>query len=944
MTTFINRDADIVWLKELAAKSRTGNGQFILLEGEAGIGKTELLAEFVRRESYNRILAVTGKCPQFTGSIPYQPFHDIVSQLLNVASEDVKKQAIEMIRHLPSSVMTLFPELGAQWKPEKEVELENERALPRFMDIFAQLITAFGTSQKLLFLLVDDLQWADEGSIALFSLLAKRCASRPMMIAGALRSEEIDENHPLRSALASLAQEGFSLNHWRLAPFTKTAIREAVQHYFGGHTLPPDELVQEILQASAGNPFHLWQVLDAAKKSGALRIVGDTWEIDKRRMENYGSRVGKDIILHRFHLLPTTTQVILQFCTILEREIALSLLSSVTSHTSSDIDSHLEKAVDSGLILRGATHIPGYVFPHDKYIEIIRSTVTESDRNRMHLKIAEYFLASTKEKPNDEFQYRAAFHFLQSGQYERALPELYTAGKLALSRYAYRIADDFLGEALRLFERVSPEKIPSSVKREDIWESMGDAKMLAGDYSAAIDVYKKPMQPDIDDIAHVRLVTKVGTAYFHAGQFVLGLHYFSEALAHFHIRLPRSESVGWLFLLGEFVKYHATRILPSFLRKRIHSLNQSELKILSNILNRTTYLNYFFNVPAAMVAHYRAMRNNLFLDDCHEKIETLGLHAGLLGPLNQRALSKRTAEEALRISKRICDPYGEYKTHFYLGFAEFGSGHWKEAEENFNKATDLFKKVGDWFFLETTLIMKHFMYYFQGRMEDMRSIALKHREASFVTQDLRARLVDAYIQAYIRSAEGKMADAYTFLHTGRSLEKDFIPDRLVTETNRVYETLVLLFDRKYSQALETITSAVTLLWRIKVYQTFDVLVLPLYLESALYAKKGDLTFNPQEAVTKSFKIAKQIPWAKGLALRAVFLHHLIRDNKGRARKALQQSNYHLEKYGMRYEIAHNCRLMSEWLHPASRELREKTIEDLRQLGVPQEAELLSGAA
>ena len=114
MTTFINRDADIVWLKELAAKSRTGNGQFILLEGEAGIGKTELLAEFVRRESYNRILAVTGKCPQFTGSIPYQPFHDIVSQLLNVASEDVKKQAIEMIRHLPSSVMTLFPELGAQ--------------------------------------------------------------------------------------------------------------------------------------------------------------------------------------------------------------------------------------------------------------------------------------------------------------------------------------------------------------------------------------------------------------------------------------------------------------------------------------------------------------------------------------------------------------------------------------------------------------------------------------------------------------------------------------------------------------------------------------------------------------------------------------------------------------------------------------------------------------
>jgi tetratricopeptide (TPR) repeat protein len=465
---FVGREHERSRLAEAWAVTVAGERQAVLLGGEPGVGKTRLAAETARSAVDAGGVVLAGRCDE-EGGYPYQPFTDALTTFLEVCPAD---QLVERLGRSAGELARLVPELSTRvaglTEPGRADE-DTERR--RLFDALAAWVQAAGGGHPTL-LVVDDLHWADRGTLLALRHLLRSEEARSVLVIGTYRDTDLDRAHPLAAMLADLRRER-SVERIDLRGLTGEEVRAFLERA-GGHELgaDADALVEALHRETEGNPFFLEETLTHLVETGALHRGADgRWTSPHTTIEDFGIPEGvREVIGRRLTRLSESCNRLLGVAAVLGGQFDLAVLGSLAG---SDVVDDLEQAERAGLIAAVEGTPPGYGFTHALIRQTLLEELSLARRQSYHLQAARALQARRASAAV------LAGHLRQAGaaaDLGETVDALLAAAEEARQRLAWEEASEHWQAALELLDVRGAE--PADQAR--LLERLGDAMFATG--------------------------------------------------------------------------------------------------------------------------------------------------------------------------------------------------------------------------------------------------------------------------------------------------------------------------------------------------------------------------------------------------------------------------------------------------------------------------------
>ena len=384
-TAFVNRQREMTLLRGLVDRAHHGHGTVVLLGGSMGVGKTRLAIEVAAYAATQGFLALSGHCYEREEPCPYLPFAEILETALAQAPSPQRFRqclgdtAAELALIAPR-LRRLFPDLPIPPElPAQQLRCSLFQSLTEWL--------ARVSHQTPLFLILDDLQWADEATLALVHHLATRVGHMPVVIVGTYRDSRLDTSPALGRTVEELLRLG--LRPLKLQGLSQEAVGQLLQHL--SHRKPPPPLVRVMFAATHGNPFlveELYRHLVAEGKmfdaAGALRTevsVAESGVPDSVRL----------VLERRLERLGEEVRTVLTAAATLGSSFGFDLLQALQDRTTpDDLLIALEQAQRLGLLVSGADgQEASFAFAHDLMRQTLLANMSVPRRRLLHVRADE---------------------------------------------------------------------------------------------------------------------------------------------------------------------------------------------------------------------------------------------------------------------------------------------------------------------------------------------------------------------------------------------------------------------------------------------------------------------------------------------------------------------------------------------------------------------------
>jgi DNA-binding SARP family transcriptional activator len=513
----VGRGQELAAMQKLYNGMRAG-GNFLVLEGEAGIGKTRLADEFVSWVRLRGASVISARCYSGESYLAYAPFIDGLRGGLYAAPSDWHQS---LQPHWIVDAARLLPELGrlrADLPPA--APLNSPGAQTRFFEGVCQVLLALCAGASPGVLLFDDLEWADEASLDLLTYLVRRLHGRRLFVLAVWRSEDLASVHRLRRLLAETQRDGYG-SAVQLARLDPASVHELAGTVAAGLGLALETLAHRLYQETEGLPFFISEYL-AALPQAAGSLESD-WSMPQ------GVR---DILRSRLEAVDETGLQLLQTAAVIGRSFDFDTLLSASGRSEDETAATLETLVARGLIrdvepARGAAadepvHRLIYDFSHEKMRLLVYAETSQGRRRLLHQRVAEGLLRHAHGRRGlRRVAAQAAYHFRQGGRLEEAAEYSKLAGEHARALFAN-------AEALTHFQIALALGHPNFLELE---EAIGDLFTLLGNYTQALTSYQtalQHLQASVQDIG--RLHHKMGDVYHRQGEWDLAENSFQAAV------------------------------------------------------------------------------------------------------------------------------------------------------------------------------------------------------------------------------------------------------------------------------------------------------------------------------------------------------------------------------------------------------------------------------
>lgn len=349
----IGREHPFGVLRDELGQLLDGRGGLALVTGEAGIGKTTLVAELAAQARRCGARVLNGSCWDGDGVPDYWPWIQVTRNLARAASTGEWTAAAEAAGDgLPALLGETGPAAGPAYRPASA-----DSAAFRLHDSFTRLLVTAAQTQPTVVVL-DDLHWADPASLRLLDFVARHARFEPILFVGTYRDVEIDApNHPLRSLLLPLLPQATTV---RLTGLSADEVGALIARTTGA--APDAERVAEVFRRTGGNPFFVEQ---SAQLSGEPVAAGV-----------------RDAIKRRLAPLPAPVVRLLRAASVLGQEFDPVLLGAAAGVPPAEVDGLLELAATTRLVSR--TDSGRYTFNHDLVREFLYSGLNSERRRAVH--------------------------------------------------------------------------------------------------------------------------------------------------------------------------------------------------------------------------------------------------------------------------------------------------------------------------------------------------------------------------------------------------------------------------------------------------------------------------------------------------------------------------------------------------------------------------------
>jgi tetratricopeptide (TPR) repeat protein len=480
----IGRTAELTALHLLLERAKCGKGQVVLLSGEAGIGKSRLVAEAKTDATAQGFLLLQGQCFPTDRSCPYAPLLEVLRS--HFATFSPERVATEM-GSLASALSPLLPDLlprPSDLPPLPPLAPEQEKH--RLFATLAQLFLRQATQQAVL-LIVEDLHWSDQASLDFLHFLARRCAASPLLVLLTYRSDEV---HPsLSHFLAQLDRERLA-QEFPLVPLSRSEVSAMLSAIFALRrsvfTMPPlaqGDLLDAMYALTEGNPFLIEELLKSLIEARDI-IYEHGRGPRKEPGEWHIPRSVQDAVELRTAQLSEGARQALNLAAVAGRHFDFALLQALTQHDEAQLLRFLKELIAAQLVVEESAE--RFAFRHALTRQTVYAQLLVRERKALHRTIAETFerlYASTLEAHLADL----ASHYSLAGAWEKALEYGQRAGEQAQSLYAPQAAAFHFTRALDAARQLSLTPPASLYRARGLaYETLGDFEQACTDYETAL--------------------------------------------------------------------------------------------------------------------------------------------------------------------------------------------------------------------------------------------------------------------------------------------------------------------------------------------------------------------------------------------------------------------------------------------------------------------------
>jgi DNA-binding SARP family transcriptional activator len=456
---FVGRAAELAVLRRAFAAAAVDGTQLLVLEGEPGIGKTRLALRFAQEAAERRGANVLyGRCDAET-LMPYQPFVEALRR--HVAASPVARLRAQIPVHV-AELARVLPELAEPGTAAAETRDGEPGARSRLFEAIAALLADAAAARPVL-LVLDDLHWADWGTLLMLRQVIRLTSELPLLVLGVHRDNE--RGDALRDTLADLRREHV-FDRITLGGIGEDEAAALVRQ--AGESGLAGEVARTLWQESRGNPFFLEEMVRHRGASG-----------ERAATPASVPDAVKDVIGRRLAQLSSDVRQVLEIAGVAGGDFSLRVLEALSDLSEDTLDRALKDAIDARLIVELPDVADRFAFEHALTRQTLYEGLTRSRRARLHLRIGEA-LEQLRRSEDGAHLAELAHHFLLAPSERgaaRAVDYSARAASHASDVLAYEDASGHYEAALSALDRVGDD----GERRYELLLALGETQVKAGD-------------------------------------------------------------------------------------------------------------------------------------------------------------------------------------------------------------------------------------------------------------------------------------------------------------------------------------------------------------------------------------------------------------------------------------------------------------------------------
>jgi class 3 adenylate cyclase/tetratricopeptide (TPR) repeat protein len=732
-TWIVGRQAEQQVLSErIQLLVRSKRGSAVIFEGEAGIGKSRLVAEALNQARAVNTVVLLGTGDAIERASPYHGWRSVFSDLFSLSGAESVERAREMVldrldEEQRRMAPLLNPVLGLEL-PDNELTAQMTGVVRSDnTDAFLVGLLAELAKSSPLVLIMEDAHWLDSLSWGLVSRVVAGVDPLLLVLSTRPYSEDVPDEY---SELIGQS----NASHCLLQPLSPAATLDLVCAELGVKNLPPE--LGELIQSKAeGNPFYSEELAHALLESGAIRVRGDICDVPGGR----GSLLALElpdtvqgVVTSRIDRLAPVQRLTLKVASVLGRTFALRMVRDLFPVESDreGLEDRMVELCGTGLLL---PYVDGgsetrYTFKHALTQEAVYSLMLFAQRRDIHRKAAEW-LEEEFDQDLEPHYARLAHHWLKAEVWPRAVEMLALSGLRAVRESSNREAVDCFTQALALDEE----------------HALGHSKLVRGGWEA-----------------------RIHDAWYAAGRLDAAREAAHRSLDLLGNGFPKTQLGATVALTAAM----AIRVVQGFFLGPFRAKSKEAADTIEEAVHlcRQLFEIYLYqsDVVRAMVAGFRTVNLAERIEPGTEFARGFSMMAATVDLFMLPKVGDRWSARALKVAEELRDHSALTYTLTRVATRELYNADWETAESQLERGVALAAELGEKRLWEESVSTLGIALGAQGRFKEAESRWRQVTESAI--QSDNQQIV----------AWGQLGVAYNLAWMGRSQEAlDFMAPELV---------------------------------------------------------------------------------------------------------------------------------------------------------------------
>ncbi|HNB52022.1 MAG TPA: tetratricopeptide repeat protein, partial [Anaerolineales bacterium] len=705
----VGREDRLDQIQTALDQAKGGKGQIVALVGEAGVGKTRLLAEVIRRTSEQGLAGLGGECESYGTETSYLVWQPIWRGFFEIdpawTLPDQVKALETQLAQLDAGLVPRLPLLGAVLNlpiPDNELTQSFDAQL-RKNSLEALLMDCLQVRAQStpLMIVLEDCQWIDSLSHELLEVVGRAVIDLPIFIVTTMRPPDLER---LKEERVSKLPNYSEL---RLQAFDAEEARKLIalkleQFSVRASAFPP-KIVNRIIERAEGNPFYIEELLNYLFNHKDTEI---SLTLDLPTSLH-------SLILSRLDQLTESQKTTLKVASVIGRLFRVALLWGAYPGLGEQI--RVQEDLQTLQQLQLTSRDPSepelaYFFRQIVTQEVAYESLPFSTRATLHGQLAQS-IEREYQQSLDQFVELLAFHYLRGQDWEKSLQFNLLAAQAAQREFANDAAILACQRALDSASRL-PDDRDTATERITMHEILGDVLTLTGKYDEALENYATARvivaslpvtTPPHDDkqACHLAdLCRKIAGVYERRSEYDTAFEWLEKGLKYLDENEPNTEAAK-IYLLGAGV-YHRqgkNHDAMSWSEKSLEIASQIASREGQRVMAQTSYLQGAIhyrlgNLWGAVASCQKSVRLYEEIDEVPGRARALNNMAIAFNDLGNWEQASEAYHKGLEVNQQIGNIQEQGFIANNLATIHLDRGEWEDAAQLFKESNEIWKQLG----------------------------------------------------------------------------------------------------------------------------------------------------------------------------------------------------------------------------------------------------------